>query len=121
MKTLDYYMGLKYKIEIIGNSSDSEYIMSIPELEDCIIHAEHLAKGIIMLEERKRQWIINALENRLPIPEPSKEREYSGQFKLRLPKSLHKELAERSREEGVSMNRYCLYLLSKNSKVPIAY
>jgi predicted HicB family RNase H-like nuclease len=40
--------------------------------------------------------------------------DYSGQFKLRIPKSLHKALAEHSRREGISMNQYCLYLLSKN-------
>ncbi|MCI8980594.1 MAG: toxin-antitoxin system HicB family antitoxin, partial [Clostridia bacterium] len=40
---------------------------------------------------------------------------YSGQFKLRMPKSLHKELAERSKAEGISMNQYCVYLLSHNT------
>ena len=39
---------------------------------------------------------------------------YSGQFKLRLPRSLHRALAEHSQKEGVSMNQYCVYLLSKN-------
>ena len=39
--------------------------------------------------------------------------DYSGQFKLRLPKSLHRALSLRSSEEGVSMNQLCLYLLSK--------
>lgn len=39
---------------------------------------------------------------------------YSGQFKLRLPKSLHRQLAEHSRREGVSINQYCVYLLAKN-------
>lgn len=49
------------------------------------------------------------------IPEPEDLKEYSGQFKLRLPKSLRKQLAEHSRSEGVSMNQYCVYLLSMNS------
>lgn len=30
-------------------------------------------------------------------------------LKLRMPKSLHKELYERSRREGISMNQYCIY------------
>lgn len=41
---------------------------------------------------------------------------YSGQFKLRLPKTLHKTLAEDSKKEGVGMNQYCVYLLAKNSE-----
>ena len=39
---------------------------------------------------------------------------YSGQFKLRIPKSLHRSLAEHARQEGISMNQYCVYLLSRN-------
>ncbi|MBQ2743396.1 MAG: toxin-antitoxin system HicB family antitoxin, partial [Oscillospiraceae bacterium] len=31
------------------------------------------------------------------------------------PKSLHKSLSENSKREGISMNQYCLYLLSKNN------
>nr|WP_242953521.1 toxin-antitoxin system HicB family antitoxin [Enterocloster citroniae] len=38
---------------------------------------------------------------------------YSGQFKLRLPKSLHRQLTQHSKREGVSMNQYCVYLLAK--------
>ena len=45
------------------------------------------------------------------------DEDYSGQFKLRIPKSLHKSLAEHSKAEGISMNQYCLYLLTKNDAV----
>ena len=40
--------------------------------------------------------------------------DYSGQFKLRIPRSLHRSLAEHSQREGISMNQYCVYLLSRN-------
>ncbi|WP_443723169.1 toxin-antitoxin system HicB family antitoxin, partial [Ruminococcus callidus] len=40
--------------------------------------------------------------------------DYSGQFKLRIPKSLHHALATHAKEEGISMNQYCVYLLTKN-------
>lgn len=51
------------------------------------------------------------------IAEPVNMAGYSGQFKLRIPRSLHRRLAEHSKEEGVSMNQYCVYLLSKNDAV----
>ena len=54
------------------------------------------------------------MEEGIEIPEPSDAGDYSGQFKLRIPKALHRDLAEHSREEGISMNQYCLYLLTKN-------
>lgn len=40
--------------------------------------------------------------------------DYSGQFKLRIPRSLHRQLTEHSKREDISMNQYCLYLLFKN-------
>ena len=55
----------------------------------------------------------------MPITIPKHEpiEEYSGQFKLRIPKSLHRSLAEHSKKEGISMNQYCVYLLAKNDAV----
>lgn len=40
------------------------------------------------------------------------DREKSGNIKLRLPRSLHEALKINAEKEGVSMNQYCLYLLS---------
>jgi len=40
------------------------------------------------------------------------ELEKSGKIALRIPKSLHAELAEQARREGVSLNQYCLYKLA---------
>lgn len=36
----------------------------------------------------------------------------SGQFRLRLPRELHQDLAREAKEQGVSLNSYVLYLLS---------
>ena len=39
--------------------------------------------------------------------------EYSGKLVLRIPRSLHKELKEQAAQEGVSLNQYMLYKLSR--------
>lgn len=117
MKNLEYYMGLSYKVEIIKDETEGGYVLSVPDLKGCITCADSLEKGMEMLDDAKKQWFMAALENGYEIPEPNKLDNYSGQFKLRLPKSLHKELAEKSKQEGISMNQYCLYLLSKNSSL----
>lgn len=41
------------------------------------------------------------------------QREYSGRLLLRIPKELHKQLIEASKENGVSLNQYALYKLAK--------
>ena len=64
--------------------------------------------------DAKKAWLEAALEDGTEIEEPDSMKRYSGQFKLRMPKSLHRSLVEHAREEGISLNQYCVYLLSKN-------
>ena len=113
IKDLNYYMGLPYRIEIVKEQEEGGYVLHCPELPGCITCGETVQEGLEMLEDAKKCWFTACLEDGVPIPEPARLEDYSGQFKLRLPKSLRKQLAQRSSEEGVSMNQYCVYLLSK--------
>lgn len=112
MKDLNYYMNLNYRMQIVEDKQEGGYVLSCPELSGCITCAETIDEGLKMLNDAKKCWFTACIEDNIPIPEPSHIEDYSGQFKLRMPKSLHKELAERSRQEGISMNQYCVYLLS---------
>ena len=46
------------------------------------------------------------------IPLPRTEETYSGKFVVRIPKYLHRRLAERAAKEEVSLNQYVEALLS---------
>ena len=115
-KNLDYYMKLNYRIEVVRCEEDDGYVLHCPDLRGCITSSETIEEGFLMIEDAKKAWIEACLEDGVPIPEPSNLGDYSGQFKLRMPKSLHRTLAIRSRQEGISMNQYCLYLLSNAVK-----
>ena len=115
MKTIDYYMNLPYKMVIVPDIDEGGYVVSYPELPGCITVGETLEAAVANANDAKKEWLITALEDGILISEPSTYDDYSGQFKLRIPKSLHKSLAEHSKEEGVNMNQYCVYLLSMNN------
>lgn len=106
------YMQKKYKFELIEDE-EGGYVISYPELPGCISAGETVEDAIANGEDARKEWIFAALETGNKIPDPFDAAEYSGQFRLRMPKSLHKHLAERSREEGISMNQYCVYILSQ--------
>ena len=93
------------------------YVVSFPELPGCITCGETVEFAVANAEDAKREWITAALEDGITIHEPDDLANYSGQFKLRIPKSLHRSLTEHSKREGISMNQYCVYLLSKNDAV----
>ena len=116
MKTLEEYMKMPYKLEIIPDTEESGYVASYPELPGCITCGKTIANAVANAEDAKKAWLTAAIEDGIEIAEPETADSYSGQFKLRLPKTLHKTLAEDSKKEGVSMNQYCVYLLAKNSE-----
>ena len=116
MKSLEEYMKLPYKLEIIPDTEESGYVASYPELPGCITCGETIASAVANAEDAKKEWLLAAIEENIEIAEPESANSYSGQFKLRLPKTLHKTLAEDSKKEGVSMNQYCVYLLAQNSE-----
>ena len=41
----------------------------------------------------------------VPVPEPMAEQHYSGEFRVRIPPQLHRNLAMMAAEQGVSLNR----------------
>lgn len=120
MKTLEEYLTLPYRMELTPDSDEGGYIVSFPDLPGCLTSGESIAKAVENAEDAKREWIAAAIENGYPIPEPDTTEHYSGQFKLRIPKSLHKSLSDHAKAEGVSMNQYCVYLLSRNDAVKAA-
>lgn len=114
MRTIEEYMRLPYRMEIIPDTVEGGFAVRFPELPGCLTCGDTLEEAVQNAANCKKEWLIAAMEEGISIPEPVSEDEYSGQFKLRIPKSLHKSLAEHSKAEGISMNQYCLYLLAKN-------
>lgn len=117
MKTLNDYMELSYRMEIMEDKDEGGFVLSYPELPGCITCGETLEIAIANAQDTKKAWIEAALEEGISIHEPNKLEDYSGQFKLRMPCSLHRLLAEHSKREGISMNQYCVYLLSRNDAI----
>ena len=49
----------------------------------------------------------------ITLSEFKAQREFSGKLMLRVPKELHKELADAAKANGVSLNQYAVYKLAK--------
>ena len=117
MRTIDDYMNMNYRMEIVEDKEEGGFVVSYPELPGCITCGETMESAIANAQDAKKAWVQAALEEGIEIHEPDSLEEYSGQFKLRIPRSLHRSLAEHSKREGISMNQYCVYLLSRNDAI----
>ena len=123
MKNLEYYMSLPYRMEVVPDIEEGGYMASFPELPGCLTCADTMEELIVNAQDAKKAWLEASLEDGDIIPEPivgEETREYSGQFKIRMPKSLHRSLSLRAKAEGISMNQYCIYLLSKGDSANIS-
>lgn len=119
-KNLEYYLNLPYRLEIIPDIEEGGFGARYPDLPGCITCSDTMEGIIENAEDAKRAWLKAALEEGIPITEPAPNddlSQYSGQFKLRMPRSLHKSLSLQAKEEGISMNQYCIYLLAMNSAI----
>lgn len=117
MKMLSDYLNMNYRMEIVEDRDEGGFVVAFPELPGCITCGETIEAAVTNAMDAKKVWLEAAIEEGLDIYEPDSLEEYSGQFKLRIPRSLHRSLAEHSKREGISMNQYCVYLLSKNDAV----
>ena len=117
MLKIEEYMELPYRMELIPDQEEGGFVVSFPDLPGCISSGETYEEALSNANDAKREWLIAAIEEKIEIPEPDSLDAYSGQFKLRLPKSLHRHLAQQAKREGVSMNQYCIYKLSQGEAI----
>ncbi|MGI6144099.1 MAG: toxin-antitoxin system HicB family antitoxin [bacterium] len=112
MKERNYRMRV-YPID--DGTDEVEWIAEFPDLPGCVGAGDTPEEAVAMAFDAQKAWIATAMEEGRNIPAPSDiyGTEYSGKFTLRIPKTLHRELAIRAEEEGVSLNQYILYLISK--------
>ncbi len=70
MKSLDEYMKMPYRLEIVPDTEESGFVATYPELPGCITCGETLADVIQNVEDAKREWLLAAIEDNVPIYEP---------------------------------------------------
>ncbi len=109
--TLAEYLALPYRLEIVQGEY-GDYVVDYPELPGCFTQVQQLDDAIPMAREILEGWLELALEDGEEIPLPTPPARYSGRFLLRMPKSLHRRLAEAAHEEGVSLNAHISTLLA---------
>jgi len=88
-------------------------VAQIKGLPGCLTQGETLDETIANIHEGRELWIETAYEAGDEIPLPSNDDTYSGKLLLRMPKSLHRRLAEAADRENVSLNHYLVSVLSR--------
>jgi antitoxin HicB len=114
-QTLTEYLALEYPFQVIA-SRDGGYVITYPDLPGCLTQADSLDEIAEMADEARRLWIEAEYEDGRDIPLPSYPEEYSGKFVARVPRSLHRQLAEEADRQGVSLNQLVVALLAQGGR-----
>jgi antitoxin HicB len=111
-KPLEYYMNLKYPVTV-HLAPEGGFVAEIEDLPGCLAQGETLEETYKEIEIARKLWLETTFEDGQDIPLPRDNREYSGKFIIRVPKSLHRQLDLLAEREGVSLNQYLVSELSR--------
>lgn len=98
----------KYTYRIEWSQEDQVYIARCLEFPGLAAHGdtnEAALREIKIVVNESVKWLE---EDKKGIPEPIGMKKFKGNLTLRVPPELHRELAMKSAEEGVSINQYIL-------------
>lgn len=75
METIEYYLRLPYRLEIITDPDEGGYVARYPELPGCITTGETLESAAENAADAKKAWLEAALEDGTAIPDPAPVKE----------------------------------------------
>jgi predicted HicB family RNase H-like nuclease len=103
----------RYTYRVTWSEDDNEYVGLCAEFQSLSWLAstpETALKGIRKVVE---DVVKDMRENGEEVPEPIASRRYSGKFMIRVPPEVHRNLAIKAAEAGVSLNRLASSKLSQ--------
>lgn len=102
-----------YTYRVTWSEDDNEYVglcVEFPSLSWLAEEPESALKGIRNLVA---DVVKDMAESQEKIPEPLAGKNYSGKFMVRVPPDVHRALAIKAAEAGVSLNRLASSKLSR--------
>jgi antitoxin HicB len=90
----------------ITQEAGGGYLGEFPNLPGCMSDGDRVAEALANAVEAQAAWLAAMREAGRLIPGPGGDlaEGYSGKWVWHTPRSLHRSLAERAKQEGVSLN-----------------
>jgi len=102
-----------YTYRVAWSEDDNEYVglcAELPSLSWLAKTPESVLKSIRNIVAD----VVNDMNaNKVLVPEPISVKHYSGKFMVRVPPEIHRELAIKAAEAGISLNRIASSKLSQ--------
>lgn len=103
----------KYPVSLKWSDEDEGYIAVIPGIRGLSAFGGSPQEALAELKTAAHAYFQSLKKAGKPLPVLAKAALFSGQLRLRMPKSLHAELSQAAENEGISLNTYLVTLLTR--------
>jgi predicted RNase H-like HicB family nuclease len=104
-----------YSMRVFWSETDRAFIAVCPELNELSAFGETYEEAVRELRTAIGLAVEVLKEDGKPVPAPSPVVEYSGQFRVRMSRSLHAALVAEAEREGLSLNTLVVSRLAESS------
>lgn len=94
-----------YTYRVTWSAEDKEHVGLCAEFPSLSWLAATPEKALAGIRRTVKGVVADLKSAGEPIPQPLAERKFSGQFMVRVPPLVHRNLATEAAEQGVSLNR----------------
>ncbi|MBF0480210.1 MAG: type II toxin-antitoxin system HicB family antitoxin [Desulfovibrionaceae bacterium] len=104
-----------YPFEIISLNAEEGpgFLITFPDLPGCMSDGATIEEAVQNGADAEKAWLQATGKWGGKVPAPGEGARKSGEFRTRVPASLHSRLAARAKQEGVSMNTLAVALLAE--------
>ncbi len=95
----------RYTYRVTWSEEDNEYVGLCAELPSLSWLEKSPEKALSGVRKLVRDTVADLKKSKEAVPDPISTRPYSGKFMVRVPPDVHRMLAIKAAESGVSINR----------------
>jgi predicted HicB family RNase H-like nuclease len=95
----------RYTYRVTWSEEDQEYVGLCVEFPSLSWLEKSQEKALLGIRKVVAETVTDLKRGKEPVPEPLSARPYSGKFMVRVPPEVHRMLAMKAAESGVSLNR----------------
>ena len=104
MKNTPRLKDYPFAVRPLTKEEGGGYLIEFPDLPGCISDGETPEEAIRNGQDALKACLLTLKESGSSVPKPGASSAASGQWRQRVPKTLHARLAARAKTEGVSLN-----------------
>ena len=101
-----HFTAEEYTFSVVWSDDDKAFIGRVVEFPSLAAHGDTQEKALVEIRTVVEFVLEDLAAENEDVPVPLSRKNFSGKLNVRMPKSLHRQLAAESEREGVSLNNW---------------